>query len=376
MEQNIPDRADTEEEEFPDEFQCCVCLDIMYKPVVLACGHISCFWCTFKAMDTYIESHCPVCRNPYNHFPRSCELLHLLLLKLYPLPYRRRAEQVSEEEKGYGYASPQFEDNIIESQFSEVDGFRDATSEGDHPSIQDSSQRTLHEDNTSIQPTSSSQTTTDDANSVALSTKKVLVTDVQCAVCKQLLYRPVVLNCGHVYCESCIQPDDSIYTCPVCQSAHPRGIPSVCLFLHHFLEEYFPKEYSARKEYLAHCHRHSPSGSSAEKQEQTGKASFGPSGRRANFHPGVGCDFCGMCPIIGVRYKCKDCVETIGFDLCENCFKISSKLPGRFNQQHTMEHKFEVIQPNHLRMVLSSLGAELSPEDDETGFDSENDGIA
>lgn len=82
-----------------------------------------------------------------------------------------------------------------------------------------------------------------------------------------------------------------------------------------------------------------------------------------------------MCPIIGVRYRCKDCVERIGFDLCENCHKSSSKLPGRFNQQHTKDHQFEVIQPSHLRMVLSSLGAELSAEDDETGG-SENDGIA
>ncbi|CAK9151511.1 unnamed protein product [Ilex paraguariensis] len=73
------------EEEFPDEFQCCVCLDLLYKPVVLGkralqklqigrcfftkfsslislfagCGHLSCFWCVFKAMDSWQESHCP-----------------------------------------------------------------------------------------------------------------------------------------------------------------------------------------------------------------------------------------------------------------------------------------------------------------------------
>ncbi|KAL1536186.1 E3 ubiquitin-protein ligase PRT1-like [Salvia divinorum] len=279
----------------------------------------------------------------------------------------------AEEEKVHGCASPQFEGNIIEPQLSEVDGAQDATGEGDHLSVKDSLQITLLEDNTSIRPTSSSQTTTNDANSILTSTKKVLVTDVECAVCKQLLYRPVVLNCGHVYCESCIQPDDSMYRCPVCQSSHPRGIPSVCLFLHHFLEEYFPEEYSGRKESLAHCHSHSPSGSSAGKQEQSAKASVQPSGR-ANFHPGVGCDYCGILPITGVRYKCKDCVEKIGFDLCESCYKISAKLPGRFNQQHTMDHKFDAIQPNHFIMVLSSFGAELSAEDDGSGFGSEDDG--
>ncbi|KAG6394853.1 hypothetical protein SASPL_145443 [Salvia splendens] len=310
MEQCVANRADMEEEEeeFPDEFQCCVCLDITYKPVVLACGHISCFWCTFKAMDSLMQSRCPVCRNPYNHFPRSCGLLHFLILKLYPSPYKRRAKQVAEEEKEIGYASPQFEGNIIESQLGEVDGAQDATGEGDHLSIKDFSQLTLPEDNTSIQPTSSSQTTTNDSNSISRSTKKVLETDVECAVCKQLLYRPVVLNCGH------------------------------------------------------------------GKQEESAKASV----QRANFHPGVGCDYCGICPITGVRYKCKDCVEKIGFDLCESCYKISAKLPGRFNQQHTMDHKFDAIrpQPNDFIMVLSSFGAELSAEDDGSGFGSEDDGVA
>lgn len=103
----------------------------------------------------------------------------------------------AEEEKEIGYASPQFEGNIIESQLSEVDGAQDATGEGDHLSIKDFSQPTLLEDDTSIQPTSSSQSTTNDSNSISRKTKKVLVTDVECAVCKQLLYRPVVLNCGH-----------------------------------------------------------------------------------------------------------------------------------------------------------------------------------
>ncbi|XP_022852848.1 E3 ubiquitin-protein ligase PRT1-like [Olea europaea var. sylvestris] len=94
--QGKEDYGDIGSEDFPDEFQCCVCLDIMYKPVVLACGHISCFWCVFKAMDSFRESHCPICRNPYNHFPSICRLLHFLLLKLYPSAYKRRERQVAD----------------------------------------------------------------------------------------------------------------------------------------------------------------------------------------------------------------------------------------------------------------------------------------
>ncbi|KAI8538006.1 hypothetical protein RHMOL_Rhmol09G0067000 [Rhododendron molle] len=52
-----------------------------------------------------------------------------------------------------------------------------------------------------------------------------------------------------------------------------------------------------------------------------------------------------MYPIIGERYRCKDCKEKIGFDLREGCYyNSSSKLPGRFSQQHTPEHKLENVQ--------------------------------
>lgn len=59
-----------------------------------ACGHIACFWCVFRAMDTRHGSHCPVCRNPYNHFPSICWLLNFVLLKLYPSAYKGRETQV------------------------------------------------------------------------------------------------------------------------------------------------------------------------------------------------------------------------------------------------------------------------------------------
>ncbi|XP_020251710.1 uncharacterized protein LOC109829053 [Asparagus officinalis] len=42
-----------------------------------------------------------------------------------------------------------------------------------------------------------------------------------------------------------------------------------------------------------------------------------------NVHIGVGCDTCGMYPITGKRYRCKDCKEEIGFDLCETCYNSS-----------------------------------------------------
>jgi len=57
-------------------------------------------------------------------------------------------------------------------------------------------------------------------------------------------------------------------------------------------------------------------------------------------------------PIRGKRYKCKDCTELIGFDLCEACYNSSSKLPGRFNQQHTPDHRMELDNSALLQRFL------------------------
>ncbi|CAA2975751.1 E3 ubiquitin- ligase PRT1 [Olea europaea subsp. europaea] len=385
--QGKEDYGDIGSEDFPDEFQCCVCLDIMYKPVVLACGHISCFWCVFKAMDSFRESHCPICRNPYNHFPSICRLLHFLLLKLYPSAYKRRERQVAEEKK-YGHTSPRF-DGFSDSLSDKALGVQDTsphtaatvfnmTQRRDSSLIQDSS---VNEANMTMIPTTSSQESTTNmakqGDSMVKSEvknearKQILMTDLQCTLCKQLLYRPIVLNCGHVYCEACINNQvNKVCRCPACQSVHPNGFPNVCFVLEHFLEEHFPEEYSARKVSLADQLHTNPSERTARKREQATECSSFPrraylswlSDRGTKFHPAVGCDWCGMYPIVGERYKCKDCVEEIGFDLCEECYKSSSKLPGRFNQQHTPEHQFVIEKP-----IFQLRFEAVPPEHHDTG---------
>ena len=59
-------------------------------------------------------------------------------------------------------------------------------------------------------------------------------------------------------------------------------------------------------------------------------------------HFGVGCDACGMCPIRGDAFRCRDCPEAIGFDLCGPC-KASDCAPllGRFAQAHRPDHALE-----------------------------------
>lgn len=62
----------------------------------------------------------------------------------------------------------------------------------------------------------------------------------------------LVVICA-AYCETCIPiPEDEIIICPICEVPHPSDFPEVCLELHKFLEETFPKEYASRRNSIEH----------------------------------------------------------------------------------------------------------------------------
>ncbi|XP_062219686.1 E3 ubiquitin-protein ligase PRT1-like isoform X2 [Phragmites australis] len=321
------------------QFQCCVCLDLLYKPVVIACGHMSCFWCVHKAMHIVRESHCAVCRQPYKHFPSICQLLHHLILKLEPADYKRREKEVLEEEKRIETFSPQIIE-FLNSKNNEIG------KDGENR-LEDSRTR-------------SPQEVSSNGNIVDEHSKKIKLEDVSCPLCQEMLYQPAVLNCGHVYCVSCLSSlNEEALKCQVCGSLHPGEFPNVCLDLDHFLEEYFPAEYKSRGEKVQFKKgQRDREGSSSE----SSRARYDDD--LSNIHIGVGCDSCGVYPIRGKRYKCQDCTELIGFDLCETCYNSSSKLPGRFNQQHTPDHRMEVDNTALLQRLLRFHGiAEEGPEE-------------
>ncbi|CAB4261486.1 unnamed protein product [Prunus armeniaca] len=362
-------QPELEADEFREEFKCCVCLDLLYKPVVLGCGHISCFWCVFNAMNAVRESYCAVCRRPYNHFPSICQLLHFLLQKLYPKAYKQREKQVREEEKEFGYFSPQFDNPISGSHPTEesniLDNVQSKNSEscssgvGGSPSLVNSPETTLDDEANSKRPTTSlknveatgkaaiKEDCLHDSGPENGTHNKVSVSDLLCAACKNLLFQPVVLNCGHVYCKSCINiPVDGVSRCHICQSMHPNGFPSVCLILEHFLEEQYPEIYAQRRSSSikqADLHAHQRAGQPVSTLSDDYLSGWSGIGQKVHF--AIGCDCCGMSPIIGERYKCKDCVEKMGFDLCGACYNAPFKIPGRFNQQHKPEHVLELVPP-------------------------------
>ncbi|KAJ0092582.1 hypothetical protein Patl1_25967 [Pistacia atlantica] len=355
-----------------------------------ACGHISCFWCVFNAMNVWHESHCPVCRHPYNHFPSICQLLHFVLSKLYPLTFKRREREVGEEENKRGHFSPQFDCYLFGSNPSK--GFENVgntlhspshqqeshcSGEGKSSSVMNLLETTVECGNDTCKPATSSErseatpnATIQECNLVGnnienKSLNQISVDDLSCAACEKMLFQPVVLNCGHVYCESCIViPEGGNFRCPVCQSLQPRGLPNVCLILKHFLEEQFPALYAERGKALlkqTNCSRQQHSSRTSPFPKNAYSSWWSGSGPKV--HVGVGCDLCGMSPIIGERYKCKDCKESIGFDLCENCHNNPVKIPGRFNQQHKPEHKLELVQPAGISDLLYRMNSELSDDE-------------
>ncbi|CAJ1796558.1 unnamed protein product [Sphenostylis stenocarpa] len=362
--------ADNEHEEIPDSFVCCVCLDLLYKPIVLSCGHICCFWCVYYSMNCLRESQCPVCRHQYYHFPTVCQLLHFLLLKIYTVAYKRRESQILVEEKKSGFYSPQFDPDTCESQakfgHSGIPSSSSAmklTSNSCNVETSECMEQlgsTTHEgDEGTIHSDRKPNIIATPQEEISLQ-QKLSVADVTCTMCKQLLFHPVVLNCGHVCCQTCvINIDDDMLRCQVCQSPHPRGFPKVCLELDHFLEEKFPEEYRQRRDAIEiqqiKVKLETPSSCSLDNGNKGENRDWwlDPDSK---VHIGVGCDFCGMFPIIGDRYKCTDCKEKMGFDLCGDCYATRSKLPGRFNQQHTSEHKFKLVQSDLVHNFMLATG--------------------
>lgn len=360
-------KSNAEPEKISCSFRCCICLDLLYKPIVLSCGHISCFWCVHRSMNMLRESHCPICRRPYNHFPSICVMLHRLLLKMYPIAYKMREIEILEDERRYDFFSPQLDNHacgpLVDNechhlndsmQFSRI--FCGSSSKtGSHENMEQLESVSVAMNNGTSEQSSIEGITVAGKklppNELNDNCKQISIVDVLCTACKQLLIHPVVLNCGHVYCETCIiTPTVQQLKCEVCRCLNPNGFPKVCLELDQFLEEQFSKEYALRRdvilnhEFATMCSMGAGKSGFISSSGAKGEHSSWLADPHSKVRVGIGCDSCGMYPIFGDRYRCKDCKEASGFDLCRDCYITRSKLPGRFNQQHTPEHRLELVE--------------------------------
>ncbi|OMP10377.1 E3 ubiquitin-protein ligase PRT1-like protein [Corchorus olitorius] len=130
---------------------------------------------------------------------RICQVLHFLLLKLYPTTYKKREHQILEEEKRTGYFSPELNSHECElhgdGEFDYCGSPTNSTAMCFRPSTYPDSTRNDKLCNTT------EQNCDEDLNQIkpvsGLEKEQISVADLLCTACKQLLFRPVVLNCGH-----------------------------------------------------------------------------------------------------------------------------------------------------------------------------------
>lgn len=338
------------------------------------------------------------------YFPRVCELLHFMLSKAVPEEYERRGREIQRTEEEKQVFSPRFlesprhlwspryyEDAAgLKAQITSSSSTlrigtwangscanggcanggcpngtdtRDVTAPAHNhgqDNIQESVQMPLMQSMYNIQGSTlvpeRKEIDSGHRDQGGLTQNILTVEDFLCSSCHGLLYRPVVLNCGEVFCESCLKKSTStVLRCPSCRDPHPGGSALICLELHQYLETAFPAEYMKRKQDAKHQE-------SAEKIQSVGcnSGDVGDGGTEGLLHMGVGCDACGMFPIVGDRYCCRECTEKIGFDLCGTCYNKEGSFFGRFNQEHRSSHRMDLIKPLfQQRLVLNMQNSSL-----------------
>lgn len=224
--------------------------------------------------------------------------------------------------------------------------------------------------------------------------------DFSCDKCGSLVFLPVVLNCGHVVCAAPCRGEASD-PCPCCQAPSVGDHTCVCSHLWNLLRKAFQSECEERAKELSclgvdverlmvsprqvtpssEAAEASPSGIQNNNDMIQGARDARSTNERAGLmgvplstngilawlqrsdypHFGVGCDVCGQYPILGRRYRCRDCPENIGFDLCGPCYDrgVGSTL-GRFNQRHGPEHTLELVSPTMTKLhILKAVHPEL-----------------
>ena len=391
-----------------EDFQCSICLELLYKPCVNTCGHTFCFWCFHKAMDMFSTIHtCPLCRSEFRHFPAVCIPLYKYIAWKFPVEHELRRSQIEKLEKEeYHAESPK---SMIEETINTMMRKNELEDEG------------KEEETKRRSPTTTSSTRRKgDISDFEYYWKD----DFKCVNCGNLPCPPVVFPCGHIVCSaataSATGAAGSVSICcpvngctgnKVCSTSSAVHYYSACntcyliddKILHANMSQ---EEYDAaarKKDSIVvsskccwtnntnednkgdHNNHNNNNPSSSSSTTPQVKPSDNQQHKNINnnhynnfVHYGVGCDGCGVCPIVGRRYKCNDCSEEVGFDLCQDCYysyydddhndtnndKIGiSSSPsrssssrsnlGRFNQQHTSDHTMvEVEQKETILHVL------------------------
>ena len=369
-------------------WECAVCREVMCKPVVPPCGHAFCFSCGHRAMNPWAESRCPLCRGPFRRFPRSCRALHGLLSHAFPDAYADRLKEVEQEtSKEFGTASPQ-----VSLDGTQVVG-RECGGGADEAECRLGSGHENNEDFSRFFGCSF-------CHRLLLRPVVLNCGHSMCRGCfdRERQKSSLLLLPGGPRGGSELQKEMSSCRCHVCGEVQ-LGDVQVCQIMHQFLEAEYPKEQKLRRAEEAAesaatqgigapeergasseapatglctqgaaAGERSPAGGGAGQAATSGRSEQAhvamptdpgadgedvrEEGEQREDHPpdefvhfGVGCDSCGAFPIVGRRYRCVDCPEAIGYDLCALCMSMGTSVEGRFDQSHKPDHKMVEVLP-------------------------------
>lgn len=412
-----------------EEFNCPVCLRLLCKPSVLPCGHALCFWDAHRSMDAFGTSHCPVCRRAYRHLPAVCEALHGYLGRTFPREYAERLRENLDEEEEMDHFSPELPAALILPRTASASASTPPAQH--HPPTADTLVGTTLIDALAAATPSRGPNLRlfacafDDGRTDAGPAPGRSGSEPELGPGTHILHDPVVLACGHAVCRGCERrrmgtSPGTRRECPRCGRPDPTGEapPEPSLLLAELVRRACgnaPAEAAAARD-AAWDAAHPPATApdvkepTVETKPEPGSenASGGTGGgaprtferflesvRRVDpesfTHIGVGCDVCGMYPIRGRRFRCMDCPESMGFDLCVGCHRTAAEtagededepgdgagpgggpgagggvdprvIHGRFNQNHRPDHRMEEVRPRPTAMhFLTHMHPDLTP---------------
>ena len=328
-----------------EQFRCSICLELLWSPIVVDCGHAMCFWCvggwegaaqlvagpvigspcdslhatlhchgptprcTFRAMNNFGESTCPLCRYKFSTFASPCPSLHWAVVVCDPEAASERAVEAGVQE-----ASTHVQMNpSVELDFLNWEGVKAASVE----------------------------------ERISLLTRLL-----SCTACGAVSSAPTVLDCGHILCSTTRHLSGSPpHSCPTCGKGHTPGRRAPCTALRAVaaaVESLRPGTVSVPNDDGAQpgpgvggegTSGAGPSGAQEGVGSGVAPTAGGEDGKEPSsslpaedyakdpitgepfVHFGVGCDGCGLFPITGERWACMNCRDEhrFGFDLCSSC---------------------------------------------------------
>lgn len=91
-----------------DTFDCPVCTNLLYDPLVTSCGHVFCKSCILRGMDH--GNKCPLCRTIIHVTPENgvCSLLQNVIKNSFPNEYEQRKAEIEKELKEQEFHLPLF----------------------------------------------------------------------------------------------------------------------------------------------------------------------------------------------------------------------------------------------------------------------------